>query len=328
MIHILLMVLKIIGIILLVILGLLLLLLLAVLFVPIRYKAKGSWQEQPEGVLRVSWFLHLLCFQADYKKDSLVMRFKVMGYDLLKRRKKDAAEAAQDGAKDLLEKEGSKLYDGLMEDEARYRKAAEEKVSGILTWDMDEDGDRSCGTPDRAEPEEAGGRASEGGEALRDEAPGSSGRLPGLLKRAAAKIAGVWRKLKFSFIRFYGKLKGLQDFLQDKILWLEEEWNQASVKFLLRQIIRLIAHIRPLKGEGTVTFGFDDPYTTGQVLQAASLVYPLYHKRLSLYPVFDRRVLDAQGSFRGRIRLAFVLWLALQIFMDRHTRRMIRGFIK
>jgi hypothetical protein len=44
--------------------------------------------------------------------------------------------------------------------------------------------------------------------------------------------------------------------------------------------------------------------------------------------VFDEKVLDAEGSFRGRIRLAVVLWLAFQVYLDKHTRRMIRGFIK
>ena len=46
MIHILLVILKIIGIVLLVILGLLLGILLAVLFIPVRYKAEGSYHGQ------------------------------------------------------------------------------------------------------------------------------------------------------------------------------------------------------------------------------------------------------------------------------------------
>lgn len=91
---------------------------------------------------------------------------------------------------------------------------------------------------------------------------------------------------------------------------------------------RLIAHIWPRKGKGSITFGFEDPYTTGQVLQAFSLIYPLFYKQLALHPVFDDKVLDAEGSFKGRIRLAYPLWLAVQVFMDKHTRRMIRGFIK
>ena len=75
MIHILLMILKIIGIILLVILGLLLFVLLVVLFVPVRYKLEGAWHGKPEGVLRAGWFLHILSFRA--LSPVLVMHFSI-----------------------------------------------------------------------------------------------------------------------------------------------------------------------------------------------------------------------------------------------------------
>ena len=162
----------------------------------------------------------------------------------------------------------------------------------------------------------------------RDQSGGIFGKLRSLQERIAAGIKGLWEKLKFSFIRIRDKLKGMQAFAQDKKAWLEDGKNQASLKLLYRQVKRLIAHIWPRKGKGSITFGFEDPYTTGQVLQAFSLIYPLFYKQLALHPVFDDKVLDAEGSFKGRIRLAYPLWLAVQVFMDKHTRRMIRGFIK
>ena len=111
-------------------------------------------------------------------------------------------------------------------------------------------------------------------------------------------------------------------------MWLEDEKNQASLKLLYRQTKRLLVHLWPRKGRCTVTFGFDDPYTTGQVLQAASLIYPFYHRQLFLYPVFDEKILDADGSLKGRIRLSVILWLVLQVLFDGHTRRMLKGFLK
>ena len=78
----------------------------------------------------------------------------------------------------------------------------------------------------------------------------------------------------------------------------------------------------------SLTFGFEDPYTTGQVLEAASLIYPFCHNHLSLYPVFDEPVLEAEGSVRGRIRLSFLLWLVLHVLFDKHTRRLLLGLRK
>ena len=59
MIHILLMILKIIGIILLVILALLFTAVLLILFVPVRYRTEVSFDGKPDGEAAVSWLLHL-----------------------------------------------------------------------------------------------------------------------------------------------------------------------------------------------------------------------------------------------------------------------------
>ena len=74
--------------------------------------------------------------------------------------------------------------------------------------------------------------------------------------------------------------------------------------------------------------GIRDSYTTGQVLHAVSLIYPFYHRQLFLYPVFDEKILDAEGSLRGRIRLSVILWLVRQVLVDGHTGRMLKDVYK
>ena len=66
MIHILLMILKIIGVILLVILGLLLTAVLLILFIPVRYRADVSFDGKPDGEAAVSWLLHLVRIRVSY----------------------------------------------------------------------------------------------------------------------------------------------------------------------------------------------------------------------------------------------------------------------
>ena len=82
MIHILLVILKIIGIVLLVILGLLLGILLAVLFIPVRYKAEGSYHGQLLLSVCATWFFHILAFRAVYEGEGLVCSLKVLGVRL------------------------------------------------------------------------------------------------------------------------------------------------------------------------------------------------------------------------------------------------------
>ena len=84
----------------------------------------------------------------------------------------------------------------------------------------------------------------------------------------------------------------------------------------------------PRGGKGSVTFGFEEPYLTGQVLSAAALIYPFFEGNLEICPVFDETVFEAEGSFKGRIRAGYLLWLGLGILRDGHTRRMLFGFLK
>ena len=81
MIHILLTILKIIGIILLVIIGLILAILLCVLFVPVRYKAKIDYQEgKPDISVNVSYFLHAISVNAVYRDKKISKVLKIFGF--------------------------------------------------------------------------------------------------------------------------------------------------------------------------------------------------------------------------------------------------------
>lgn len=80
MLHILLLILKIIGWILLAILILAVLLICVVLFVPFKYKAKGSCQGDIStlyGHIRFSWLLHLFSGHVEYENGSLKWKFRI-----------------------------------------------------------------------------------------------------------------------------------------------------------------------------------------------------------------------------------------------------------
>lgn len=95
MIHILLLILKIIGIILLSVIGLLLLAVLSVLFIPVRYKAKGDYHKEFTGKLHIGWFLNALRLDASFDKE-LKARAMVLSFTLYDSDKnKDEAKAGK-----------------------------------------------------------------------------------------------------------------------------------------------------------------------------------------------------------------------------------------
>ena len=110
--------------------------------------------------------------------------------------------------------------------------------------------------------------------------------------------------------------------------WISNENNRKTIRLLLRQLKKLILHLHPKKGKGEVVFGFDDPYTTGQVLTAVSAVYPFCHKQLDIYPVFDRQVYTAEGHFKGRIRAGTLLLIAGRMLLDKNFRGLLRKWLR
>ena len=378
MVHILLMILKIIGILLLIILAIALVLVLAVLFVPLRYRLKADYHGTPRGYARVSWLLSLLTYRAEYGQSGLVQKVRICGICLWRSDK--SREEADEAVETVLSDEEQALYEEMRaDDEEQYGALSAQEIGGPETAskagresapETETETSPELGTrpevraetslkpetrPEvRAEtapepgmaPESgtgtilengaggAGKRGKEAGEAKAGKdhfQTGSQGNpepeaapKAGLFSGIIAKIKGSIEKLRFSFRVCCDKLKSGRDRAGPGREWGGDEKNKASVRLLLRQAKRMLKHVLPRKGHAQVTFGFDDPSTTGQVLTFLSPFYPLYGRVLELHPVFDGSVLSGEADIRGRIRLASLLWLCFAVYRDKHTWNMIR----
>ena len=301
MIHILLLIAKVLGILILILVGLLLSAALLVLFVPVRYRIQGFWKEERAGEGKISWLFGAVSLQAGYggtKKDFWA------GIRLF----------------------GRKLWEMGADEEEKCSQVCEEEITE-LERELKEE---LLGTEPKEEsqtcPEEKS-RPDPKPQSQPEKKPGNnSGRdTP---SPVASRLTRSFEKLKFSFRSFCDKLKNIRAFISEKKGWLEDEKNQASLKLLWKQTGRFLRHILPRRGNGAMTFGFDDPYRTGQLLSAAALIYPVCSGRVEICPVFDESVFEAEGDFCGRIRAAYVLWLGVGVLKDRHTRRMLFGFLK
>lgn len=296
MVHILLLILKAIGILILVLLGLVLAVVCLVLFVPVCYEAGGSWKDKPAGKGKISWLFGAVSLSAGYDGDESGLTAGVRLF-------------------------GQKLWE-----------MGEEKETPKAPWPLDEETLRGTDAErkepkDRKKPEEKETALWEENQQPRPE-PEDKRHTEHKKKDVFGRAKGFLEKLKFSFQSFCDKLKNIQNIAEEKKAWLEDEENQASLKLLWKQTGRFLRHVCPRGGKGSVTFGFEEPYLTGQALSAAALIYPFFEGNLEICPVFDETVFEAEGSFKGRIRAGYLLWLGLGILRDGHTRRMLFGFLK
>ncbi|WP_312425989.1 DUF2953 domain-containing protein [Lacrimispora sp.] len=306
MLHIILFILKILGLLVLIVLGLVLAAALMILLVPVRYQAEGSYDGKVKGKARITWLLHILSVSAQYEED-LIVRVRIFGFRIGKPKKMDSelkeAEDIMVQAMEIMEPEPireaqevkDEIHDKVREEPKNLPPPKEEVKSP---------------TPPKVDPKKKKGF-----------------RVMGVFEKLKKKVLMAFTKLKFFFLRICDTLRTIKDKKDEIYAWISNKENQKTGKLLFRQVKRLIRHILPLRGKGNITFGFDDPYLTGQVLTYASVIYPLCHKHLNLYPVFDQTVFTVEGTFRGRIRIGTALLIGLRMLLDKNFRRLLKGWL-
>ena len=101
---------------------------------------------------------------------------------------------------------------------------------------------------------------------------------------------------------------------------LNNENNRKAVKLLLGKSVQLIKHIFPKKMNGDLTFGFEDPYYTGIALSCMAMVPPAF-ENVDVTPLFNESRFEGGLSFKGRMRLSYILSLMMQVWFNKDFRR-------
>ena len=127
------------------------------------------------------------------------------------------------------------------------------------------------------------------------------------------------RKSRLTFRQFCDKIKKWYRFLQ------MDDTKQALI-FLKGKGFLVLRHMLPVKIQGNLHFGFEDPSITGQVLAVAGMVYPLYGKTFRIIPDFEQQVLEGEVNLKGRVFGGYLLLQAWQIYRCKEIRRTYQRF--
>ena len=324
--HILLTILKILGILLLIAVGLLLLIVLALLFVPVTYKVQGDKSQETWGISgRVSWLFGGISARF-WHRGEIGWELRLLGIPVRKlmrrlrggKRRKRQEKKTSSGRK---EKGASAQNGPSPSDESPVQRTPSISKGSSVQKEPLAQKESPCQETKAAE-------GTEFGEPKRG--PGRIAAAVGNLWRRIrsffvrlvqlpGKIAGRIRKMWLTFRRFCDKIRRWKEFLT-------RDTTKAAVKFLLGRGRALLVHILPRKVRGNVTVGFEDPAMTGQLLAAAGVFYPLYKENIQITPVFDRQVLEGDFLIKGRIFGAAFVWTAWKIYRNRNVRITWQGF--
>ena len=303
MLHILLIILKIIGMILLVVLGLILSILLAVLLVPVRYRGNVSFHGELKGKGRVTWFLHLLSIQVSYDKTPEVS-VRIFGKRILSElHKKDEedmeAEQEDDGNEGILS----------------VQERAPEQENTVT----------SISELPRTQPQSLTERVWE--EKTESVPPKKQPRRKRLFSRIRDKILSFINRIRCMCTAGQDLLKKAEKGYQQASEFLNREENKRTLRLLRRQLGKLLHHLAPTRLSGELTLGMEDPYAMGQLVSAAAILYPVIQDRIRFTPIFGESVIDGELSLRGRIRVGTLLWLAVRILLDGNFRKLLRKIL-
>lgn len=308
MLHIILLILKIIGICLLCLIGLLLLCIGLVLFVPVRYRASGSYIEKQLKLLGgVTWLCHIISVRIFYdgekQEDKSRVLVKIFGIAIMDTAKKETKKA-KEPKEDVLE----------VPKKPPHEQAAEEKEK------------TKSRMPEIAQKPKAEVQKNE--EKKSEEKKDEAARVEHTKSKKSllAKLTAFRQKMSDAFKRLCDRLETInqkKDKLMD-ILFSEE--NKKTFVLLKRSIFKLIRHILPRRIEGWIHFGTDNPEKTGRMLGWLAVFYPLYAERLKIAPDFEKEIFETKFLAVGKIQAFTFVSTGIKIMLNKDLRRIISEF--
>ena len=327
MLHILLLILKILGIILLIILFLFLLGVYSLFFAPVGWKLYTKREETIQVSFRAGWLFRIVTvrYSLDQAKDweqDISVRFlgipvtKLFNRknlrSLWRRRRRRASPPDREPSPAPTEPVGP----------MEFKPPVSPALEPSDAWKS------GSGPPAAEEPEpsvvqEPGSKPEAEEKIYAGSSPGSS--FHSLWEAVRSRIRkfcdGVKRigkalaNIKSAFLRMVEKKDKLLEF------WRLEEHKSAR-NTVKKEFRYLWDKSRPRKVKGTVNFGFDDPSYTGLCMGAVGMLCAWYPKKLKIIPDFEQEIFKwdicAKGRFRGYVPTRF-LW---RLFTDEEIRLM------
>lgn len=307
-------ILKIIGILLLVVIGLLILGILAILFVPLRYDGKISYNDKNQCVAtQITWLFRLICIEGGYQ-EKVYARARLLWFTLWKWKADEKENDKEDHLEsaDYSEEELDRLLEERSQKEESKEETKEEtKEEKVIEEKLDEpDAEENLTEvqPTEIEPNEVEPKEVELNEAKSNEAKSNEAESTEK-KPKKIQFQQIGKRIK----EIKEKIKHIKEMASDQRI-------HRAILLLIDGAWKIVRHSLPRKIKGRAKFGFEDPSTTGQILTYVSLLYPCYAKSVELVPMFTEKVIDLDLYFRGRVRLFSLIWICVKIWFDRNFR--------
>lgn len=296
-------ILKVIGIILLVVLALILTALLCILFVPVKYKAVGSFDNTDiRAKAHVSWLFHLFALHIEYAQET-------DGYIRLafvKKKLFDNYEA---------------LDDGDMDEAAKTE--TEDKVSENTVDEPQISAEESEHITDEQEEDECTAQTHNEQRTVNDENQQIKQQTK-LTHQKTYKKRNKKPPKKSHKKQFKDKSDKIKNCIYKLKREYSDERNKAAFSHLKKELFIILKRICPRRLKLTMVYSTGSPDTTGISLGILACFPGGYTNRWRITPDFESEKPYAKGSFdiKGHVIVISILAATLRILFDKNCRRL------
>ncbi len=319
MLHIILMILKILGILILSILGLGLCIGLLVLFCPIRYYLEGSIYGKPNGHMRISWLFRLICMTLSYQEDRFAWKLCIFGIRLRKPKKKNLLF----GSRKKIQKRREKKEKKQIEEKTNEKEQVIEEKINKKEQIIEEKNSQK--TEDKENKEE---KISQIKEKKVESIPIKIKGILNKVKNIFTKIREILFAIKTGIPKVITMLRSVHKKKQMVLAFIKEEKNKEAFRYAKGNLFQLLCHVLPGKVTIKLHYGFSDPAITGILTGMIFMFYPKSAEKFQLMPDFEKQVLEGELTIKGRVRLIKVLWLLFSIYFHKECNRIIKMMLK
>lgn len=303
-------ILKVIGIILLVVLALILTALFCVLFVPVKYRAVGSFDNTDiRAKAHASWLFHLFALHIEYAQET-------DGYIRLafvKRKLFDDADSDYEND----EKAAEASDDNVMDDAAKTE--TEDKVSENTGDESKIPADESEHITDEQAEDECTARTHNEYRSVTDENQHIKQQTKPTHQKTYKKPHKKSHKKQFK-----DKSEKIKNCIYKLKREYSDERNKAAFSHLKKELFIILKRICPRRLKLTMVYSTGSPDTTGISLGILACFPVGYTNRWRITPDFESENPYAKGSFdiKGHVIVISILAATLRILFDKNCRRL------
>ena len=336
MLHILLLILKIIGIVLAVLVGIVLVALICVLFVPIRYQIKADGklgEKEPVRVkVKVHWLLHIVSAAFSYPEAAYlkVRLFGINVYDGSKKKDKDeeAEETVEEGTADERAEELNSQTENHIEQAEKQKQQNDGQIK------QDGEQGRQIESQIESQIEQTEGSNEMTDDTVTPEQEDELSQENGIINRIKAFIHAV----KVFFLRIWEALKNIEYTIRkicDKIKQIVENIRyytdvlksdvfREAWTVCKKQLLKVLRMLKPQKCKVNLLIGTGDPASTGQVWSVYGMLYPFVGNNVLLQTDFENQIVEGDMYIKGRIRCVVLLLAAFKLYVNKDIRHLLK----